>query len=302
MKFAKSLGVFLISIILIFSLFLLSFSIILSSFLYPAIYTETFEKAGVYDFIENNLEKSGSAIFIAIPNGTRPLVEELLTNFLDYLRSDKNKLDLSVKIDTAKLNSFFTEPATALKQCAPNQDPFNEENPCLPNGKNVSEFIGDFLRSKNLSFFEKDRVDLAEVYGINEGSEGREIIDNAREYITSFKFSQIIFTIFIIVSLYLIYLLQKPNIKKFFRTVSIDFIVIFTILTSIILAIKSIPEYLLTNNQALLTILKAILSILNEKLFVHSGVVIAVAIILFIVSFIIKNKNIEKNKLMGKKK
>ena len=289
MSLVRNLGVFFLSLILIFSLFLFSFSLILSSFLYPTIYSETFEKAGVYEFIENNLDKSGSATFIATPNGTKPLVKEILTNFLDYLRSDTDKLDMSVKIDTAKLNSFFTESAMGLKKCTQAQNPFGD-NPCLPDGKNASEFVEEFLQSRNLSFFEKDRVDLAEVYGINEGSQGRESIDNIREYINYYKISQIILTIFIIVVLFLIYLIQRPNIRKFFRTISINFAVLFVILISIIFAIKLISESLSISNQTIIPILTAILSILNYKLLIYSKVIITIAIILLAVSLTIGNK------------
>lgn len=292
MVFLKKLGVFVISMILILFLIILSFSFTLNSLLYPQTYFQAFDKSGIYEYIENNLNASEGTTFISMPNGPKPVIETLFSNILSYLRSDTDTLNLTVKIDQEKLRNFFLNSVNNTKECLPNQDPFNENNPCLPKGMNHSEFLDNFLESKNLSFFEKDTVDLTQIYGLEEGSKGKESLIQIREYIEKYKLAQWILWVLVIIFISFIYLLQQ-NKKKFFKTFGL-------ILLISSLAILTIP-YLINNlsfnlpDPLLVKLTQQTTKILINKLILFSSIMGIIAIISFIISFVIKNPKKEGN-------
>ena len=292
MSFLKKLGVFIISSILILFLIILSFSFTLNSLLYPQTYFQAFDRSGIYDYIEDNLNISQGAIFISMPNGPKPLIETLFSNILSYLRSDTDTLNLTVKIDQEKLRNFFLDSLNSTKECLPNQDPFNKTNPCLPKGMNHSEFLDNFLERKNISFFEKDTIDLTQVYGLEEGSKGKESLMQIREYIEKYKLAQWILWVLVIIFISFIYLLQQ-NKKKFFKTLGL----ILLISSLGILTISYIINNLSFNlpNPLLVKLTQQTTKILINKLILFSSIMGIIAIISFIILFVIKNPKIESN-------
>ncbi|MEK6909327.1 MAG: hypothetical protein AABX23_04715 [Nanoarchaeota archaeon] len=289
MSFIKKLGVFVLFAISIFLLIILAFSFAFNSFLYPQVYFQAFEKAGVYSYLDENLTNAPN-MFIKIPEGgARPLIENLFSNFLDYMRSDTNKLDLSVKIDQEKLRNFFLDSIGNLSECRQNQNPFNEENPCLPRGMTTDEFLDDFLASKNLSFFEKDTVDLAEVYGIEKGSKNRENLDNMRNYIKYYQFSSILLIVILVILFSLIFLLQKPNTRKFLRTLGFILIITSLILITIVYSLNNI-NLLNSTDQLFESVVDVVKTVLTNKLVIFLSITGIIGLFLVVLSFIINPK------------
>ena len=291
MKLLRGTAVFLLTIILAITIFILSLSLALNYFLYPGIYFKAFEKADLYPYIDKNL--NNSQIFIAFPKeGSRPIIENILSNFIEYMRSNTNTLNLSVTIDQDKLRGFFLNSINKTRVCLPNQNPFNEKDPCLPKDKSPSEFLDEFLEDRNLSFLESAQVDLTKVYSIESGSDGRENIDKIRRYVSKYNLLQIMLLVVSIVSLTLIYIIQRPNNKKFLRTVSIIFIIVSLSIFTLTYSINNLSDNIPLKEPILTSLLNEAINVFNNKLMIFSLSLSILAILLFVTSFFV-SKNLK---------
>ncbi len=289
MGFIKGVGVAILFPITVILLIILSFSFTFSSFLQPQLYFQAFESAGIYSYIEENLESTEGANFIDFEGRVKITIERLFSNFLSYMRSDTNDLDLKVKINQEKLRNFFLDSAGNLTECSQGQDPFGD-NPCLPRGMSAEQFLDSYLEDKNLTFFEDDTVDLAIIYGIEEGSQGRNDLDSIRRNIQYYQSIKFLLIFLILFSLGLIYLLQKPNNSRFLRTSGIIFILSSLILFLAVVSIKNLDQAIQIPDQIVLSIINVFKNILSTKLTMYSSIIGAVGLILFISSFFIKSQ------------
>ncbi|MEK6925419.1 MAG: hypothetical protein AABW71_04245 [Nanoarchaeota archaeon] len=303
MSFIKGAGVFILSLISIFLLILLSFGFTFSSFLQPEVYFDAFESAGVYIFLEENLNNAGSATFIDFSEGVRPVFNGLFANFLSYMSSKTDVLDLTVKINQEKLRNFFLDSVGNIDECSQGQNPFDEQNPCLPEGLTRDEFLDAFFEANNISFFDRDIVDLTEVYGIEVGSEQRESLDNLRNYIAYYKASKIILIILILITISLIFVLQQPNTKKSLRIAGIIFIIPALILFFLSMSVNRVDQYIQIPDPIFESMINVVKNVLSSNFLVYSGVIGALGLALFISSFIIKRTplSIDKKKQTKKK-
>jgi hypothetical protein len=289
MSFLKKGGIILISIISVFLLILLSLSFTLNSFLYPDIYFKAFESGGFYTYLEENLQNSGTSTFIDFSGGVKPTVNKLFSNLLAYVRSDVDVLDLTIKVDQEKLRNFFLDSLGELKQCTTSQNPYNQNNPCLPKGQSKEQFLDNFLRENNLPFFQSDTVDLAYVYGIEEGSASRENIDNLRRYIKYYSSLKFILIILILICLALIYLLEKPSINKFFRVSGLNFIISSLFLFMAVFSLKNAQLPFSLDDQFTSAIISTVKTVLTSKLLIYSIIIGIIGLISFISSFFVKS-------------
>lgn len=301
MHLLKRLGVFALSSISIFLIILLAFSFTLNSFLYPKIYAEAFEKAGVYQYIDNNLEKAQGASFIAFPDGSKKVIDSLLSNFLEYLRSDTDNLNLSVQIDQQKLRDFFLDSVKNTSECKPNQDPFGQ-NPCLPKGKTSEVFLDEFLESKNLTFFESKDVDLTKIYRIEEQSEGRKSLDKIRDYIKYCLSSSIILSVIILVLISIIYLIERPNTNRFIMLISFIFFIPSIVLFTAAYTLGSVNNLITLPDQLLIKLVNAVTTLLSKKLIFTAIISLVLSLALFIFSFVVKEKPVVVNNIKPKNK
>lgn len=291
MNILKKIGVFFLAIISILLIILLSLSISLNSFLYPEPYFEAFESSGLYSYLDTNFENAPD-MFIKMPQGgSRELFENLFTNFLAYMRSDSNVLDLTVKIDQEKLRNFFLESVASLPDCNQGQNPLNEENPCLPQGQTPEEYLDLFLEFKGLNFFEEDTVNLADVYGIGEGSEGRQNIDEIRNGVKYFKLSSLLVAIIILVAWFLTFFLERPNNRKFLRVVGLTILISTAILYLAIKSISSLPNLVTIPDPIVISLVQTISSLLSSKLTTFTMISAIIGAVLFIASFFIGKQN-----------
>ncbi len=92
-------GVGLTILIIIFSLIIISFSLLISfnQLLYPQIYEKAFDKGGVYSFLETQLKISEN-------NNTRIMINELLEKSLVYIRGESDKLEINWNINNERIN------------------------------------------------------------------------------------------------------------------------------------------------------------------------------------------------------
>lgn len=303
MSFLKKTGVFIISIASIILIILISMSLTLNSFLYPQIYFKAFEVSGLYESIESNLQNAQDATFIKIPEeGPRPLVESLLSNLLSYMRSDTDDLTLEVKIDKDKLRNFFLDSINKTQECKKGQDPFGE-NPCIPKGESPEQFLNEFLKERNFSFFEKDTVDLTTVYGIDPGSQGRKNLDNIRYYIGYYKYSIVILISLLIIFTSLLYLLEKPRTRKFLRVLGIVLIIPSLIILLMITSINNLKLLSNINDPLVTSMISTVKSVLTDKfrIFFYSTLILGLVSIISSFFIIEKTTNNLKSKIKPKK-
>ncbi|MBM3231820.1 hypothetical protein FJZ21_00375 [Candidatus Pacearchaeota archaeon] len=299
MSFIKKAGVFVLAAISISLILVLSFSFTLNSFLYSQIYFQALEESGVYESLQNGIG-SEELFFIYMPNGPKALFEDLFSKLMSYLRLETDILELKVQINEEKLRNFFLDYIGTLQQCSGNQDPFGEE-PCLPEGIDVETYLDLYIESKNLNFFDETEVDLVNIYGIEEGSEGRLAIDSLREKISYFKTAHIISFIILIFILSLIFLLQK-NTRKFLRTIGVITIVpAFALYIAIYyLSILRSENILPLNDLLTLSIYNAVKEVLSNKLMVCMIILLVVGISSMVLSFVVKQKQIPKKVVTSK--
>ena len=131
--------------------FVLVFFIIglsLNSLLYPSPYIKSMHESGTFEYIEDQLKNTPGASFIKLPNGeVEPLVENLLTNLLSYIRSDSDELNLSVEVDKEKLRSFFLKGMENITVCSPEKLPDfeNLEKLCLKVGQTRDDLLDELI-------------------------------------------------------------------------------------------------------------------------------------------------------------
>ena len=295
MGFAKNIALSFISIILIISLILIIISLPLSSLLSPNVYINSLEKAQAFSYLDIQLENVPSATFIKMPEGgIKVLVESLLTNFLSYVDSKSDTLNLTVEIDQQKLRSFFLQQIGNISICNSYQEQNfdNLDKICILPNQTKENLLDTLLKEKNLSFFEKSTVDLVEVYGLEYGTEGRKNLDKLKSYIKIYHYSLIALIIFAIILISLI-LIINHNTKRSLRWISIPLLISGAIvLTGAIIALDSINDYI---NQVQYPILpelsRAFVEIISKQAYIYASIIIISAVLLFVISFIIKSKN-----------
>ncbi len=297
MGFLKNSAIFILSILAILSIILFSLALTLNTFLYPEVYIKSFEEAGVYDFIQNNLDKAQAATFIAIPeSGPKIIVENLLTNFLSYIRSDDKELNLTIKIDTQKLKNFFIESVEKTPFCQSSQQQIPKEI-CRPQNQSAEEFLEEFLAEKNLSFFETDVVDLSNVYGLEKGSEGKIALDRIRYFIEIYQKTAFILGVIILAILMIMFFLKVNKPSSFIKLISLISITSGILIAMIAFSISKSMTLIPQQSEIIVkTILDSIASPISSKLYLHAKILAGVGIILFFISFLVKKASPKKAK------
>jgi hypothetical protein len=194
----RKLGLVFIAIIIFFAALLLILSLTLYQFLYPSIYINTLEDSGAFEFLESQM-MNGTNFIKTDERGIEPVFHEVLGNLLSYIRSDTNVLNLTVQIDKEALREFFLESVRNVTICAPNQTYSLDdlENICRPADKDMDLFLDEILESQNVTFLEGDTINLADIYGLEQGSDGQAALEKIRQYVLFFKIVVVALALFI---------------------------------------------------------------------------------------------------------
>ena len=218
---ARGVSLSILSFILII---FLSFVIVLASagiLLYPEVYQEAFEENNFYSSLENSLNESNGGAFILFESGLKPEIDSLLENFLAYLRGESEKPNLEVKINREGLRSFLEESVKSFPSCESGEKPFDENGDviCKPLEKTGSEFVDDVLEKKNLTFFESESVDLAEVYGLSNPE-----FQKARGYVILYNWILYSMIFFSLTAMVLIFFISEKSLLSSFKIYGISFL------------------------------------------------------------------------------
>jgi len=158
----------LISIVLVVAAMVWQVAYSVNILLYPGVYISAFENNDVYTEIENLLslnESQGEGALLpdvgdieitdlfANEGGIEYVVNDLLSNFLAYIRSDTDELDLTIELNTEVLRQFFEEFVQDFPICEEGQDPYLNGSlldslpECIPPGVDASGYMQAYLDS-----------------------------------------------------------------------------------------------------------------------------------------------------------
>ncbi len=217
MGLIKNILVGFISVFLILSVSLLIFLGGLNALLYPQVYENALGENNVYDSI--NITEIQGADFVKMPDGgTEFLINNLLGNFLSYIRGDAEELSLKIQIDRENLRNFFKDKIGEIPECGENESEYDESGNqiCKSKEKTDEQFLDEFLEKKNATIFEQESIDLSSVFSIQ-----NESVSKIREFVKIFRlafFGLIFLSAFLIV---LIFVLSLDSISSGIRTTGI---------------------------------------------------------------------------------
>lgn len=292
MGFIRGVGILWLSISIILLIIIGTAGLIFNSFLYHDVYLQTFDKAGIYELIEKNLNNTAGATFIKIPEeGPKVLVADFLGNLLAYLRSDSDKLNLTVQIDLKELREFFLKGVKNATICSVGEKHIEgREIRCKPADMSDEQFLEEIFNATNYTFPETDQVDLTSVYGLEEGSEDKVRLDKFREYIHIFKIGLWVIGLIILIFIFLIYLLAKER-KNFFRITGFTLLI-----TGVLLFLSSILSYgvfigiLEGKPDLMVSVVNPLIDIVLGKIEIYGIIVGVIGMILVISSFFLPKK------------
>ncbi|MBI2106764.1 hypothetical protein HYT57_02160 [Candidatus Woesearchaeota archaeon] len=305
MGFFRGLGTVFVSILLIFTVFTASIGVtVYSIMLYPDVYKEALEKVDVEKLAQEKIPLKDIPIPIPPELASENLKKTffiLLSDVLAYARSDKNELTFKINVNQDEILSFFEQQAQAFPVCSANQIPFeNGEPKCRPAQIPVKEFLITVLEQKNFSIGQISNADLIQVWDPQNNRA------KLRQYVTWFRYGIYASLLLILLLVSFIWLLRKPSIKSFARTIGINFILVGSMLLAIFFVANKIPITHLPEGFAELAL--SVIDVFKEailgKILIFGVVFVLIGVIGLIFSFIKKDKlePVKKVKKVSKKK
>ncbi len=288
MGVGKSILLTFLSILLVLSLFFLGIFWSLHIFIYPQVYENALSDSGAYAAI--NIPQIPGGSFIKIPEGGMPaLVNSLIENTLSYLRGETPTLNLTLSVDTQKLNDFFLQSVNDLRVCNPGENPFVNNIPnCRPADVNTSEFLDQILQSRNFTITQGEKVNLANVFGLNQTDTSK-----IRQYVMDYEYILYGLLALVVIFSVLIFFISPSRT----RWSGIDFFVsgILVFISGALLSpiiMNNIPNQI----QFLEIISKDLSQAFLSRLQTYSFIAAGIGVLGFALSFFIKKKKGLKEK------
>lgn len=199
MSIIRSLALVIISVLLIFSLSLVTIGISANELLYPGVYEKTFEKNNLYDIIQEKLlQQTG------LPNGTitkeeiKSGIDALLSNAFSYLRSETNELNLKISINQNTIRSYLASQISNLPTC---QAGLSLPN-CKPPGMTTMQLVDYMMSQSGVNLADISKIDLSQF-----APQIKDQLDNMRQIVRLFQnliFTLLLLTIILIALLVLL--------------------------------------------------------------------------------------------------
>ncbi len=288
MSAGKNFLLVFVSVLLVLSLFSLGILWSFHIFIYPQVYEKALAESGAYNSI--NLTDVPGGSFIKIPNGGIPaLVDGLLENTLSYLRGDSSTLNLTLEVDSGKLNKFFLDSASNFRICSPGENPFNASEPnCRPSDINASDYLNQVLEKKNFTIPDGGKVNLADVFGLKNSDTAK-----IRNYVVNYQY--LMYGIFFLVLIFSVLIFFISDSRT--RWSGIDFFLSGVLVFLISSLISSFAfNAVLKEIGFVQKIAGELIGVFLSRLKTYSFVVGGIGIIGFVLSFFIKKKLPEEKK------
>ena len=287
MGFLKTIGVILISLILIVSIFIAVIGITAyQTLLYPETYEKALEKVPVEKILQGYLPgETPQPVQEFLEKNFKTTASALITNTLAYLRSDTQELTFKLEINQEDLVKSLEQQAEALPICNENQIPIeNGEYKCRPSGVQTKELINKLVEQNAQIAQIKDQ----DVIPFLDPKNTREMI---RAKVTLLRQGLYALFILVLILIFLIYLLKKPSIKKFTRALSINLLIPGLILLVIAIVIPKIPlEFSQEEAKIALPAIEVFIEAITSKIMTLSIILLIAGILLLIFSIIKKDK------------
>ncbi|HLC63054.1 MAG TPA: hypothetical protein VJJ21_01930 [Candidatus Nanoarchaeia archaeon] len=291
MGFLKTLGIILVSILLILGVVITGIGITAyQTLLYPETYEKALEKIPFEKILQGYLPgETPQPVREFLEKNFKTTASELITNTLAYLRSDTQELTFKLDINQEDLVKSLEQQAEALPLCSENQLPIeNGEYKCRPSGIPTKELVNKIMEDRKSQISQFTSQDVIQVI---DSKNNREMV---RAKITLLRQSLYALFILILILIFLIYLLKKSSIKKFARTLSINLIIPGLILLTIAIAIPQIPlNFPQEEAKIALPAIEVFIEVIANKLMMLSVGILILGILLLIFSIIKKDKSKE---------
>jgi hypothetical protein len=278
----KNVFLVFISIFLVVALIFLGVFSSLHAFLYPQIYEKVLSDNHAYDSINVSGLQGGS--FIKIPaNGISGIVNPLIENTLSYLRGDSPALNLTLQIDTQKLNDFFLQSVNELSPCKVGENPFNGTEPvCRPAEINSSEFLAQVLRARNFTITPDEKVNLANLFGLKKSDTTK-----VRNYVMDYEY--VLYGLFalVIALSFLMFFMSETRT----RWSGIDFLVAGVAVFVLGYLFFPLVSSMIPNEISFVSsVSKELADYLYSRIQIYSLIIAGIGIAGIVVSFFIKKK------------
>ena len=301
MSVIRGTALFCIAVAMFVAILVLLVSVSLYPLLYSDIYITSLDSAGAFSYAEEQLNAVPMASFIKIPaSGVKEIATRLLTGVLAYMRSDTNELALNVQIDQEKLKTFFLDSINNVSVCGKGQRySFDSlDSLCRPANKSANELLDELLVAKNLSFFERDTVDLVSVYGLEEGSAGRLNLDNFRRYFLYYRYVIFVSALCVVLLGGIVFLLKRRSLKGFMRWTGFTFVLAGAVaLVGALFGASAFKGYIATVQYPLLPeFANSLVSAIARNVFLYAAIAGIIGLFLIVFSFLMPSakSNIKK--------
>lgn len=282
-----SIFIVLISILLTISLFILATLVTANSLLYPDIYMDSLNESEVTELVQESINNLTGEQFIEIQEQEiKILMEDLLTQFLAYMRGDNDTLELTINVDQERIRDLLILEIENLPICNDNQISFNieDESICRPSNQTAEELLDMFLETSDIELPE-NQINLAEVYEIDTSE-----LENIREQTKKIK--PILYgLIFLVILFSITILIIAKDPKEGSKVLGINILItgIFVFVASLIPSsfTSSIPIEVMILKDLVISLVDGLVS----KLRVYGFGSIILGIILAGIPLIIEKRN-----------
>lgn len=297
MSSGKNILIAFISCLLIISIVISVTLITTNSLLQPEIYAEVIDETNVSDFIdlENSTSKIPGGEFIEIPEESAEVIaEDLITNFLSYLRGDSEELNLTLQVNNASLREFFLEAVERFPVCFSGENPYkgNGEPVCRPENQSSSEFLDEVLEENNITIKEETSIDLTKVYGLENSEELREV----RKYTKNYSLIVYAFLLLNLILAGLIFFIQREDFKKGAMTLGINLTLSGIIVIVLASVLSSLSGNANINSELARKFVASMTNYLISRYNLYGWVTLGIGAITTGSSFLIKKKNTSLSK------
>ena len=283
---------FLLSTVLVVCLILFTLSLSLNQYLYPNIYINALEKNNLYEYLEQQGIDSQLTLTTFTQEGVKPTIDRVLSELLSYIRSDTNNPEVIIHINSTALRVFFEDQAAQLPACERDEDPFIDENvSCRPADMSVSEFLNRTLEKQNRSdILRKSEVNLLDIYDKEKN------IEKARSYVKVYSILLYILPLISLAIILTFWLISKKEIRSTLRWLSIPFILtafaIFAIYLSLFRTMQTEVYQLEGITPPFDSFIIDLFTPFTTSLLIYGIILFSIALLLLILSFIIKKREV----------
>ncbi|HLD39087.1 MAG TPA: hypothetical protein VJB05_02115 [archaeon] len=286
MDLLRSLALVIISVLLIFSLSLITIGISANGLLYPGVYENTFEKNNFYDVIQEKLlQQTG------LPQGTitkeeiKSGIATLLSNTFSYLRSETSELNLKISINQNTIRSYLASQMSNLPTC---QAGLSLPD-CKPPGMTTMQLVDYMLSQSSVNLADMSKIDLSQFV-----PQIKDQLDSMRQIVQLFQKLILALLLLSIILIALLVLLARNHGLAKWLGINLLVCGVVVVVIGSILSILMEKVINITENQ-ISVVFKDIISAVSGTILLYGALLFIVGL-LFLLYHLLKKKSKKTNK------